>query len=149
METKAFKVSWIILLIVHCVGVVLSLIIFIIPTFFLSSEFLSSTGQQWADFAASNAKVTSFFILQTYEIGVFAINLSIIMVILTLVAYRKGVKWTWYLFLISETIGWGGLLSVDIPTGDMTVVMMTAILLVLAYGGLFIGAKAILKKASS
>ena len=149
METKSLKASWIIMLFVHCVLIILSLIVLIAPTFFISSEFLSYTGQKWADFSASNSEVASFFIFQIYEIGVIGFGWGVILVLMTVLAYRKGVKWTWPLLLISNTLGWGGLICVDLPTRDMGVVMMAALLFIIAYVGLFIGAKTILKKSTN
>jgi len=67
----------------------------------------------------------------------------------TLFAYRKGENWAWYIILIGNTLGWGGAIRENIYSGDMVVVLISIIVLVIAYVGLAIGAKAVLKKASS
>ena len=149
MSARSLKASWVILIIVHSVVTILGLIILVAPTFLLSSEFLSFTGQTWADFTASNTKVSSFFIWQTHEIGVFLFTLGVMSLIITFAAYRKGEKWVWYLFLISNTMGWLGGLAVDLPTGEMGVIMMIVVFFILAYIGLFIGVKNFFKKPTS
>jgi len=149
MKAKAFKVSWILLVIVSSIAAILGLILTFTPTFFITSEFELFTGQTLADFAESNPQAYSFLMLEDSEMGIFLFAIGILTLLITLVAYRKGDKWAWYLYLIGMTLTGGGVLGFNIPTGDMSVIVMPAILLVIGYVGLAIGAKAILKKASS
>jgi len=149
METKAFKVSWILLVIVTSILAVLGLLLTFSPPFFLTSEFELYTGQKLADFAESNPQAYSFLMLEESEMGIFLFTIGIFTLLITLVSYRKGHKWAWYLLLICMTLTGGGVIGFNIPTGDMSVILMPAILLVIGYVGLAIGAKALLKKTSS
>jgi hypothetical protein len=76
-------------------------------------------------------------------------GLMIVTLLITFFAYRKEYKWSWYIILISVTLTASASVGANIPTGDMKVVIMAAILSGLAYVGLAIGAKTVLKKASS
>jgi hypothetical protein len=149
METKAFKVSWILLVIVSSIVIILGLTLTFVPTFFITSEFELYTGQKLADFAESNPQAYSFLLLQYSEMMIWLFTIGILSLLITIVPYRKGDKWAWYLYLICLTLTTGGTVGFNIPTGDMSVILIPAILLVLGYVGLAIGAKAILKKVSS
>ncbi len=148
METKAFKISWILLVIVLCIAIILALILTFTPTFFITSEFELFTGQTLADFAESNPKAYSFLLLEDSEMGIFLFALSLITLLITLIPYRKREKWAWYLVVISVTLTAVATVGFNIPTGDMSVIMMSAILTLIAYVGLAIGAKSILKKSA-
>jgi hypothetical protein len=149
METNSVKVSWILLLIVHCVVIILALIVLFVPKVFVVNEFQSFTGQQWSDFEASNPQVSSYMSMSIFEVGIFDLTAGISALFVTLFAYRKGEKWAWYLLLILHTIGWGGAIRSNLYTGDMVVVTICIVFLVIAYVGLAIAGKAILKKVST
>ena len=149
METKSGKLSWILLLIVHCVVIILGFMFLFVPTVFIVNEFQSFTGQQWSDFKALNPQVASYIAIASFELGIFILITGISALFITLFAYRNGEKWAWYLFLILNTIGWGGAISGNLYTGDMIVVTICIVFLVIAYVGLVIGGKAILKKIST
>jgi len=149
MESKSLKASWIIMLIVHCVIIIIGLIMLFVPKLFLIGEFEGFTGQQWSGFIGSNSKASSLFLLMNSQMGFYILTLGITALIITLFAYRKAEKWSWYLVLIINTMGWGGSLGFDFPKGDMKVIMMIIIFLIVSYIGLAIGAKPILKKSTS
>jgi hypothetical protein len=149
MKTNALKVSMILLVIVYGIGTILSLILIFNPTFFIASQFELATGQKLSDFAESNPLAHSYHLLTELEIGIFMFGLMIVTLLITFFAYRKEYKWSWYIILISVTLIASASVGANIPTGDMKVVIMAAILSGLAYVGLAIGAKAVLKKASS
>jgi hypothetical protein len=149
METKAFKVSWILLVIVTGILAVLGLLLTFSPPFFLTSEFELYTGQKLSDFAESNPQAYSFLMLEDSEMGIFLFTIAVVTLLITLMAYKKGEKWSWYICLISMTLTGGGVIGFNIPTGDMSVILMPAILLVIGYVGLAFGVKALLKKTSS
>jgi hypothetical protein len=123
MDSKALKASWIIISVVICVGIIIGLLFIFMPAFFIIGEFGGFTGQQWTDFTVSNSKASSFFLLEKSQMGFYIVMLGITELIVILLAYRKREKWAWYLLLIIETLGWGGTIGYDIPTGDMEPVM--------------------------
>jgi len=87
--------------------------------------------------------------LEESEMGIFLFTIGIFTLLITLLSYRKGHKWGWYLLLICMTLTGGGVIGFNIPTGDMSVILMPAVLLVIGYVGLAFGAKALLKNTSS
>ncbi len=149
MKTKTLKISWIILLVVHCFVIISGLIMAFAPTFFLVGEFQGYTGQQWVEFAESNPKATAFFLLEGTQGGLFMTTFGIALVIITLFAYRKGEKWAWYLFLMCNTLEWGSSLGCNIPTGNMQLVAAAGVLLLIAYIGLAIGVNPLLKESDT
>jgi len=149
METKAFKVSWILIIIVHCVIIIVGLAAIFIPQSYIAKDYQLLTGNIWSDFVASNPQISSYITILTFEIGTIALAAGITALFVTLFAYRKGENWAWYIILIGNTLGWGGAIRENIYSGDMVVVLISIIVLVIAYVGLAIGAKAVLKKASS
>ena len=78
---------------------------------------------------------------------IWLFTIGILTLLIILLSYRKGNKWAWYLYLIGCTLTGGGTVGFNIPTGDMSVIVMPAFLLVIAYVGLAIGAKPLLKKS--
>ena len=149
MNTKALRVSWILLVVVCSIATLSGLIMVFAPEFFLAGEFEGYTGQEWAEFLALNPTATSFFLLEGTQMGLFMITMGVITITVTLCAYRKAQKWAWYLFLFSITLGFGGPVLTNIPTGDVGVVAMVVVLLLTGYVALAIGAKPILKQSSN
>ena len=146
METKSFKASWIILVVVLCIVCVVGLVLTFTPTFFVAGEYESFTGQSLADFASSNPRAHAFLLLEDSEIGIFLFALAFISLLITLLAYRKKEKWAWYLILIGATLCACATVGVNVPTRYMNVIVMSAVLTAIAYAGLAIGAKSMLRK---
>jgi hypothetical protein len=148
METKSFKVSCILLVIVPCIVCISGLVLTFTPTFFMAGEFESFTGQKLADFAASNPKAHAFLLLEDSEMGIFLFADAFITPLITLLAFIKKEKWAWYLILIGVTLTACAAVGLNIPTLYMNVISMTAVLTVIAYVGLAIGTKSILRKSA-
>ena len=119
MESKSLKVSWVLLLIVHCVVIILALITLFVPKVLIANNFQSFTGQQLSDFKVSNPQVFSFMYIGSFEVGIYILTAGISALFVTLFAYRKGEKWAWYLLLILNTLGWGGSIRANLYKGDM------------------------------
>ena len=149
METKAFKVSWILLIIVHCVVIIMGLAAIFIPQSYITKDYQLLTGHEWSDFVTSNPQISSYISILTFEIGILALAAGITALFITLFAYRKGEKWAWYIILRANILGWGGAIRENTYSGDMVVVLISIVFLVIAYVGLAIGAKVVFKKASS
>jgi hypothetical protein len=125
---------------------VLGLVLTFTPTFFIAGEYESFTGQTLEDFAASNSKAHAFLLLEDSEMGIFLFALSFISLLITLLAYRKKERWAWFLILIGVTLTACAAVALNIPTRYMNVIVMSAVLTAIAYIGLAIGAKSMLKK---
>ncbi len=132
-----------------CVTIIIAFVLLFVPAVFIANEFQSFTGHQWSDFKALNPQVASYIAIASFDFGIALLALGISALFITLFAYRKGEKWAWYILLIANTIGWGGAFSANLLTGDMIVVTICIVFLVIAYVGLAIAGKAILKKVST
>lgn len=148
MNTKAFRASWVMLLVVFSLSVASGLIMAFAAGFFLASEFEGYTDQGWEAFSASNPRAISFFLLEGTQMGLFMIALSVMAIAVTWFAYRKGERWAWYLFLFTNTLAMGGSLTTNLPTGDLGVIILVAVFLLTGYVALALGAKAILGRTS-
>jgi len=132
----------------HTVVLIFGLISTFAPSISVGQDLQSYIGQPWLDFVASNAKIASFISLLGRVLGVQLIVIGIMAIAITLTAYRRGEKWSWYVFLAGNTFGWGSGLAMEGITGVIPIVVVQAILLLIAYVGLAISAKTILTKAS-
>ena len=128
---------------------IIAFVLLFVPAVFIANEFQSFTGHEWSDFKALNPQVASYIAIASFDLGIFIFVTGISALFVTLFAYRKGEKWAWYLLLIANTIGWGGAISANLLTGDMVVVTVCIVFLVIAYVGLAIAGKAMLKKVSA
>ena len=118
------------------------------PTFFITSEYESFTGQTLADFAESYPLAYSYILLESSEMGVFLFAVALITLLIILIPYRRGEKWAWYAILISVTLVAIATIGFNIPLGALDIILMSTVLVVLDYVALIIGAKAVLKKSA-
>lgn len=149
MDSKALKVSWVIVLIVNCIVVIIGLTVMIAPEVFMIGEYEGFTGSKWSDYISSNPDAASLFRLQFNQTGWYIFTIGVIATIITIVFYTKGDKRSWYILLILTVMGWGGSLAYDLPAGDTITIMMIVILFFIDLTGLAIGAKPILKRPAS
>jgi hypothetical protein len=149
MEAQSVKISWKIMMFPHIVVLIFGLIWTFAPSISVGQDLQSFIGQPWLDFVASNAKLASFISLFGRVLGVQLIIIGILAIAITLTAYRRGEKWSWYVLLAGNTLGWGSGLAMEGITGVIPIVVVQAIILLIAYVGLAISAKAVLTKASS
>lgn len=133
----------------HIAVLLFGLIWTLAPDISVGQDFQAFMRQPWADFVTSNARLAAFISLLGRVLGVQLIVIGILAIAITLTAYRRGEKWSWYAFLAGNTLGWGSGLALEGTTGVMPIVAVEAIMLLVAYVGLAISAKAILTKASS
>ena len=148
MEARAVKISWKIMMIPNIAVLFFGLIWVVAPDISVGQDLQSFMGQPWTDFVASNAKLGSFISLLGRVLGMQMISIGILTIAITLTAYRRGEKWAWWVFLAGNTLGWGSGLALEGTTGVMPIVAVQAIILLVAYVGLAIAAKAILTKTS-
>ena len=148
MESRAVKISWKIMMIPNIAVLFFGLIWVVAPDISVGQDFQSFMGQPWTDFVTSNAKIGSFISLLGQVLGMQMISIGILTIAITLTAYRRGEKWSWWVFLAGNTLGWGSGLVLEGTTGVMPIVAVQAIILLIAYVGLAIAARAILTKTS-
>jgi hypothetical protein len=148
MNTRAFKASWIILVVLACLTILSGLVLIVAPELFLADEFTGYAGQPYAQFAAANPAATSFFMLEAAELGIFMIALNVALMIVTLCGYRQGLKWAWWLALFIITVGIGGPVLADIPTNAWQVTGALVVMLVAGWIALALGAGPILRPAA-
>lgn len=149
MQTKALKISWIIMVVITGLVVLLGALLAFTPTFFIANEFEMYTGQKLAAFAESNPEAYAFLMLEDSEMGLFMMTIGILSVLITVALYRKGNRLAWYLLLISSTLTAGGTVGFNVVTGDIRVILLPAVMLVISWASLAIGAKAVFRGVSS
>ena len=146
MESKSTNISWKIMMVPHIATGIFGLIWIIVPSIFLSKFSPIYMGQQWINFAQENVKLSFFISSLGRFYGIMMLLLSCYQIATTLTAFRRLEKWSWYVFLIVNTIGYGSALISDGISDLIFMVIIEAVLLVAAYIGLMISAKAFFKK---
>jgi hypothetical protein len=63
-------------------------------------------------------------------------------------AYKRLEKWAWYAFLIVNTVGYGCAIIGDSIVGLLGIVILESVLLIIAYVGLSLTARTMLRKSS-
>lgn len=144
MNTRSLKISWIILVVAGAAIIVSGLLMVLSPEFFLVNEFNGYTGQEWTDFGEVNPAPLSFFLLEATQMGFFMITMGIMVITITYFAYRTCQKWSWYLLLVTVTLGAGSSMLTNLPTKDVVSVTLVGIILIASYIALALGAKPIL-----
>ncbi len=148
MESRAVRISWKIMMVPHIAVLAFGLLWTLAPHITVGQDFQSYTGQLWPEFVATNARLASLISLLGRVLGVQLIVIGIMAIAVTLTAYRRSEKWSWYVFLVGNTLGWGSGLALEGITGVIPVVVVEAIALAVAYVGLAVSAKAILMRTS-
>ena len=146
MNKNSFKASWIILAVSTSAAIAIGLLLLFAPTMFIEGEFLAYTGQSLAAFEEVNPEAYAFLMLEDSEMGLFLLTIGVLSLLITVGIYRNKRKWGWWLLLISSTLTIGGVFGFNLPTGDLTVILMPAVLLAVSYIGLGLGAKSILRR---
>ena len=149
MEARSVKISWKIMMVPPIFALLLGLSLTVVPGISVAQNFQSFMGQPWADFVTSNAKLGTFLSMLIQLIGVQVIVIGIMSIAITLTAYRRGERWSWYILLVGNTLAFGSGLVWEAATDVIRPLVMYAIMLLVAYVGLAISAKAILTKTSS
>lgn len=148
MEYKLLKVSWKILLIISCILILVSLIAIFTTKGFVSSDF-QSFGQSWSELLKDNSQLAKYSLLLYREVAVMIVIINIYSIGIILTGYKRGEKWAWFVILAGTIIGFGFDMFLNIDIGNFTMVIVSIVLLVIALVALSLGAKDILKKASS
>lgn len=147
MQTKVFKASWIIGLIVGLLGVLGGLIMIFSPQFFMSDEMKGYLGQTWSGFASSNPLILTYFSHDIRLLGFTQFSLSVVGVLITWFFYRKRVKVAWWIALVTTIFVLVPNVALNIPIGDMIVVGFTGLMLVADVISLALGIKPVLMQS--
>jgi len=146
---RSVKVAWKVMLVQGIyVAVIGLLLIFLTKTMF-PPDFTSFTAQSWSDFLASNPKPAELFIILTKAAGAWTFVIGLFIILMAWKSYRKAEKWSWYTFLVTGIIGWGGSLTYYIAVGCLVGLVVVYIGIVLFVIGIALPAKAILGKKAA
>ena len=149
MESRLLRIGWIVMLIVGALCFFLGLYFIADPVSLMEPKFEQMAGQSWADFVAANPTATVDYIqMEKRLLGIAQVAMAVFVVMVTLFAYRKGQRWSWYSLLAAGVIYWAGfLIHFMVTTGDLKPPPIIAlVLLVIA---LALPAKNILTQKSS
>jgi len=148
-ELKKPNASWIALLIPYIILVLIGLAMAVAPEFFLNRNFRPFTALPWSGFSASSPKVALFISLALRLLGVQFAILGSTFVVIDLTAFRSGKRWSWYVSLLGNTVGWGSGIIHDAMIGMLPIVVIGAVLLATVYVCLGLSAKSLLGRASA
>lgn len=148
-QAPSIKIGWKVMLVMGIYLAALGVFLVAAPQVAFKEEFGAFTGKSWTDFISGNPKSFQLFLMLVKFIGAHVLSIAALIIGITMVAYRKGEKWSWYTLLISSIIGWGGALTyhtiIGIPEaliGGLVTIIGTVLFVI----AIALPAKAILTK---
>ena len=148
MESSIRTGSWV----MFAVGIytlVMSLFWIFLTEVVFVSDFLSVTGQSYADYLASFPDYAELYMLTKKLWGFAMLNVSILIIFITKKSYSKGEKWSWYALLIAGVMLWGSLIGYRVLIGYVAPSIITFIIgTILFVIGIALPAKEILSNKS-
>ncbi len=148
-QAPSIKIGWKVMLAMGIYLAALGLFLVAAPQVVFEEEFGAFTEKSWTDFISDNPESSQLFLMLTKFLGAHLLSIAALVIGITLVAYRKAEKWSWYTLLISGIIGWGGALTyhtiIGIPEaliGSLLVIIGTVLFVI----AIALPAKAILSK---
>lgn len=101
--------------------------IFLTDVIFMS-DFMSYTGQSYADYLVSSPKTAELYIITKKIWGVMMLLTSLLIIFITRKSYRKAEKWSWYALLIAGIMLWGSLIGYRFIIGYIAPSIITFII---------------------
>lgn len=101
--------------------------IFLTDVIFMS-DFMSYTGQSYADYLVSSPKTAELYIITKKLWGVMMLLTSLLIIVITQKGYRKAEKWSWYALLIAGIMLWGSLIGYRFVIGYIAPSIITFII---------------------
>ena len=146
MGSRSLRIGWIVMLIMGVLFIGSAVMSLTGGT--IGRAFEQMSGQSWESFVAANPAQTSDFVKGSMRVdGVATLAIAVLVITVTLFAYRKGQKWSWYSLMAVGIIFWVGFLIHEIiGGGPIQWVIAGLVLLIIA---LAVPAKAILTQKSS
>lgn len=149
MQSKKIRISWRVVLIQACIGLIISIITMINPKLLVEDDFKVFIGLEWNTFVESNQQVANYLLLIFRELSVIGFLLYCFSIAIIIMAYRKGEKWAWYTLFAGSTVGYIFLIILDSFIGNIQFVIIFVILLLTAWVGLLIGMEDTFRKSLS
>ena len=113
------------------------------------SDFLSVTGQSYANYLASAPDYAELYILTKKLWGFAMLIVSVLIIFITKKSYSKGEKWSWYALLIAGVMLWGSLIGYRVFIGYVAPSIITFIIATILFViGIALPAKEILTNKS-
>jgi hypothetical protein len=147
MFKNKFKLSVILVLVPNIGALLMGIIMFLNPEFFLNGSYLNFTGQSLADLSLQNRQTADFISILGQEIGAMSFVSGILGIAIAWIAFRNKAKWAWYVLFTGGTVGYFDVMAHDAYFGNYFVVILTAFFLLMLYAGLILGWKEFKKQA--
>jgi hypothetical protein len=89
----------------------------------------SSTGMTWSQLTSTNQKFASFLASNLVDDGISGVGLAIFGMIVSLMSFRRGEKWAWY-------VSWS--MPIGILAAQLNAYLLTGSVLVIVLGVVFV-----------
>ena len=119
------------------------------PDALLSEGFELFAGQSWNILISTNPETAEYISLFGIMLGAHMIAIAVLLTAITLKSFRRGENWSWYTFLIGNTLGWGSAIAFDLTVGEISFVAVEMVMILLVYIALGFSAKDVLSKKSN
>jgi hypothetical protein len=128
MQTSSVKIGSRVMYTMGLYALVMSLFWIFLTEMIFMSDFLSYTGQSYADYLASSPKPAELYIVTKKLWGIMMLLISLLIIFINQKSYSKGEKWSWYALLITGIMLWGSLIGYRIVIGYIAPSIVTFII---------------------
>ena len=148
MEGRLLRIGWIVMLIVGAFWVFSGIYWMAAHVGGMTAEFEQTAGQSWESFIAANPAATADWARMSNVLqGAKQLAAAILIIGITLYAYRKGQTWSWYTLLAGGLIIFVSMLIHHIIIGAKLIIPIIGLVLLVI--GLAVPAKDILTQKAS
>lgn len=140
------SIAWKIIMVPNLTVLLFGVLLALIPDALLSEGFQLFVGQSWGALLSASPKTAEYITLFGRMFGAHMIVIAVLIIAITLKSFRREQKWSWYTFLIGNTLGWSSAIAFDLTVGEISVVAIEFVMILLVYIALGISARGILGK---
>lgn len=147
MKNSKLEIGSFIMLFFGMYTLVISILWIFLTEIMFVSDFAYYTGQNYAQYLATNPLFAEMYIITKKLIGFMLLGIGSLTIFVTKKSYSKGDKWSWFALLVTGSITWGTFIGYKIMIGYIGASMVTFVVgTALLFVGLILPAKEILSK---
>jgi hypothetical protein len=147
MKIKEQYAVAVIILLIHDVMLAFwGFLLWVMPERVLSVSAQSFLGRSWSSAKLSDSRMTDFITYYMRFWGLEGFLMAGIIIVLTLLPYRKGELWAWISIAACSSIGWIAAVVLDIQLGLLSIIYIDIVPLIIAYCSLAVAGKAVFGK---
>lgn len=92
------------------------------------SDFMSFTGQSYADYLSTAPAYAEIYIITKKLVGLILSVVGVLIIGVTRSGYSKGEKWSWYVLFLAGALLWGSLIGYRVYIGYVAPSIITFVI---------------------